>query len=117
MNNNTLVATLRGHTSCVMSLSFCVNNEIQMFVSGSRDYTIKLWDLPSNTCMHTLTGLKSTIFALAVFEREDKTILISGSEDKTIKLWDVDSPHTTTKTLEGYDEGVRALAVYNNCKW
>ena len=53
-------------------------------VSGSSDWTIKIWNLNDKTCMQTLLGHKSTIFTLA--QLPDGR-LISGEADKMIYIW------------------------------
>lgn len=46
------VQKFKGHESTVMSLN-CWNDECSMFVSGSLDGTIRLWDLRLKTCVST----------------------------------------------------------------
>jgi WD40 repeat protein len=42
-NNHTLARTLRGHTALVSSLAF--GRDGQHLYSGSRDTTVRIWDL------------------------------------------------------------------------
>ena len=56
-------------------------------VSGSRDNTIKLWEVATGKEQATLKGHTGTVCSLA-FSPDGKT-LASGSQDETIKLWDV----------------------------
>lgn len=41
-----------------MSLVFSVdyNDELDILVSGSADFTVKVWALSAGTCLNTLTG-------------------------------------------------------------
>ena len=45
---------LIGHSNCVNSVAF--NNTGTILASGSRDNTIKLWNVESQTEIATLTG-------------------------------------------------------------
>lgn len=56
-------------------------------VSGSRDYTIKIWEVKSGRCILTLTGHDSWVNDLA-FHPSGK-YLYSVSDDKTIRIWDL----------------------------
>ena len=52
--------------------------------SGSRDYTIRVWDLEKNYAhVKTLKGHANWVRALAVSGSK----LFSGSRDKTIRVW------------------------------
>ena len=53
-------------------------------VSGSRDKTLKVWDLRSGRCMQTLNGHTNYVMAVAVV---DEQRVVSGSNDRTVKLW------------------------------
>jgi WD40 repeat protein len=95
------VKTLLGHNSGVTSLVLREG----VLLSGSRDKTIKIWDLRTNTCIVTLEGHTEGISSLVL---RDAT-LISGSYDKTIKIWDLRT-NTCIATLEG-DAKVLSLAL------
>jgi WD40 repeat protein len=57
--------------------------------SGSRDNTIKLWDVNRGNLRQTLTGHSYSVFSVA-FSLDGQT-LASGSRDDTIKIWQVAS--------------------------
>ena len=60
-------------------------------VIGSRDKTIKLWNLTLKTCVGTLYGHNDFVKCLQVYENSYGTqqFVASGSFDKTIKIWDI----------------------------
>ena len=70
-----------------------------MLASGSRDRTIKLWNVESRTEVATLEGHSDSVTSVA-FNKEG-TLLASGSYDRTIKLWNVES-RTEVATLKGH---------------
>jgi WD40 repeat protein len=55
-------------------------------VSGSRNWTIKLWDVSRGEEVATLRGHEGPIRSVAF--SPDGTRVVSGSDDQTIKLWD-----------------------------
>jgi WD40 repeat protein len=59
----------------------------KMLASGSRDQTIKLWDVARAKEQATLKGHTEMVNSVAY--SPDGKMLASGSRDQTIKLWDV----------------------------
>jgi WD40 repeat protein len=55
--------------------------------SGSRDETVKVWNLSTGTQLHTLSGYSGAILWLAI--SPDGQTLVTGSEYSGIKLWDL----------------------------
>jgi WD40 repeat protein len=84
--------TLIGHEKSVLALCAtanannknCENNskESHYLFSGSRDCTIKVWDLETFHCVRTLTGHEHDILALTL----DKYRLYSSSADFVLKV-------------------------------
>lgn len=52
---------------------------------GSRDGTIKIWDLATGKLLRTLTGHSEVVLSVAI--SPDGQTIVSGSDDKTIKIW------------------------------
>ena len=100
-----LLATLKGHSSYVYSVSFSPDG--QVLASGSVDKTIKLWDVGSRREIATLKGHSSYVYS--VLFSPDGKVLASGSMDKTIKLWDVGSRREIA-TLTGHRDGVFSVS-------
>jgi WD40 repeat protein len=59
----------------------------RLIASGSKDKTIKLWDVKTGEEIRTLKGHSSWVNSVTF--SPDGRLIASGSEDKTIKLWDV----------------------------
>jgi WD40 repeat protein len=55
-------------------------------ISGSYDYTIKIWDTISGSCLMTLEGHTRSLSC--VIQLTDGR-LVSGSFDNTIKIWNI----------------------------
>jgi len=96
---------ISGHTAQICALATKDN----LLFSGSRDHTIKVWDMDSNfKLVEELKHHDNSVFTLIVSGQ----LLVSGSNDKTIRVWSI-TRHALTGTAIRCDTGVRALAVYN----
>ena len=69
----------------VLSISFSPDG--QTLASGSRDKTIRLWDVGTGKHLKTLKGHKGSVTSVS-FSPDGKT-LVSGSTDQTVRLWDL----------------------------
>lgn len=90
-------ARLLGHADSV----YCVQFDHSKIVTGSRDHTIKFWDLQTLTCIHTLRGHTQSVLCL---QFNDK-VVVSGSSDSTIIVWDIDTRQIIHR-LHGHTAGV-----------
>lgn len=75
-------------------------------VSGSDDYTIKIWDTISSNCLITLRG--HTSYVWLVTQLTDGT-LVSASANDTLKIWDIISGCFLLTLLKGI------LVIYGVC--
>ena len=73
--------TLRGHRSSVLCVAALPRDRI---VSGSRDKTLKVWDVNHGLCLQTLRGHTGWVNCVGLLP--DGRV-ISGSRDKTLKVW------------------------------
>jgi len=78
-------AVLSGHTDKVNSLVF--SSDGASLVSGSRDSTVKLWDVQTGGVIKTFSGNTGHIWSVSI--SADYTRIASGSSDNTIHLWDI----------------------------
>ncbi len=79
--------TFWGHSNWILSIAF--NPDGKTIASGSRDKTIKIWDLKTGKEIRTLWGHHNWVWS--VNYSPDGKVLVSGSGDKTIKIWQIPS--------------------------
>lgn len=74
--------------------------------SGSRDKSIKIWDVSTGLCVLTLTGHDNWVRGL-VFHPGGK-YLLSAADDKTLRIWDL-RHRRCLKTLEAHQHFCTSL--------
>ena len=104
-----LIATIESHTDGITSVLFSPDGTT--FASGSRDGTVKLWDVASRT---NIAALKWHSNFFSVSFSPDGTILASGIV-KAVILWDV-ATRTNIATLN-LSSVVRVNSVSFFARW
>jgi F-box and WD-40 domain protein CDC4 len=74
-------------------------------ISGSRDTTLRVWDLPSGRCRGILMGHQASVRCLEIHG----DIVVSGSYDTTAKIWRISSGECL-RTLQGHFSQIYAIA-------
>ncbi|KAG2182317.1 hypothetical protein INT43_007247 [Umbelopsis isabellina] len=92
---------LTGHTDSV----YCLQFDDEKIVTGSRDRTIKFWNMNTRECVHTLTGHEKSVLCL----RYNNEIMVSGSSDQAVIVWDMKTLQIIHK-LQGHQLGVLDVA-------
>lgn len=92
-----LLRTLEGHQDMVVSLAF--DPQGGTLASGSRDQTVKFWEVGSGVLLRTLQGHLGSVYGVA-FDPKGGS-LANGSTDHTVKLWTAQSGKLL-RTLSGH---------------
>ncbi|EPY53172.1 F-box/WD repeat protein Pop2 [Schizosaccharomyces cryophilus OY26] len=98
------VHTLLGHTESVR----CISGYGDILVSGSYDYSIRVWRISTGECLCHLRG--HTLRVYSVLYEPEKNLCISSSMDKTVKVWDLRT-RACLYTLEGHSLPVTLLNI------
>ncbi len=100
-----------GHYDSVTAVAITPNGK--QLISGSKDNTIRIWDIETGENTNTLKGHEGWIQAVTVTPNGDQ--VISGSTDGTVCIWDIKTGGKL-KTLKGHKTAVYALDVSLNGK-
>lgn len=79
--------------------------------SGSKDRTVRVWDVrsPNNRCIRTLRGHTGAVLDLKL--RGNR--VASASMDKTVRVWDLREPQAPLAILEGHSAEVHCVDFHD----
>jgi ribosome assembly protein 4 len=75
---------MRGHVSAVYQIAFSADS--RMLLSGSKDSTMKLWDLKSFKLIANLPGHADEVYSVDWCPSGESRVL-SGGKDRVLKFW------------------------------
>eukprot|EP00127_Corallochytrium_limacisporum_P006332 Clim_evm43s225 gene=Clim_evmTU43s225 len=99
-NDNYKKRQLVGHEHGV----YCVQFDREKAISGSKDRTIRVWDLHTDRELKCLRGHSMSVLCL----QYDDHKIVSGSSDSTLRIWDISTGETVC-VLRGHTEPVLHL--------
>ncbi|KAI7820885.1 WD40-repeat-containing domain protein [Kickxella alabastrina] len=105
--NPYFVRTLGGHTDSVRAVAGHGN----MVVSGSYDFSIRVWNLATGAQLHQLEGHTSKVYTIVL--DTERHLILSGSMDGTIRVWNWDSG-ACLRILRGHLTLVGLLALQHD---
>ncbi|SCV68050.1 BQ2448_171 [Microbotryum intermedium] len=92
----------KGHTDSV----YCLQFDPKKIISGSRDRSVRVWDIATGQTTKVLTVHEGSVLCL----RYDDKVLITGSSDSTVLVWDLVGDPITGR---GQWEAVMQLVGHN----
>jgi F-box and WD-40 domain protein CDC4 len=99
------IHTLYGHTSTVRCLTLV--NETTA-VSGSRDTTLRVWNIRDGHCTNVLGGHQDSVRCVVA----TGDLIVSGSYDTTARVWNVsDGVWNCIWTLRGHSRKIYCIAA------
>ena len=85
-----------GHAAAVTSVAFRPDGRFA--ISGSKDKTLRLWEVHSGKCLRTYTDHTHPVNSVAF--SPDGRFILSGSVDGTMRQWHISNP----KSIQTYEE-------------
>ncbi|RXN13252.1 lissencephaly-1 -like protein [Labeo rohita] len=82
-------------------------------LSGSRDKTIKMWDVSTGMCLMTLVGHDNWVRGVLV--HPGGKFIVSCADDKTLRIWDYKNKRCM-KTLSAHEHFVTSLVTLSSRK-
>ncbi|PUU77598.1 hypothetical protein B9Z19DRAFT_1128134 [Tuber borchii] len=101
-NNPYFIRTLSGHQHSVRAISAHGDT----LVSGSYDYSVKVWKISTGETVHTLRGHVQKVYSVVLDHKRNRCI--SGSMDNLVKVWSLETG-SVIYTLEGHTQLVGLL--------
>ncbi|XP_041348384.1 lissencephaly-1 homolog [Gigantopelta aegis] len=83
-------------------------------ISGSRDKTIKMWDISVGICLFSMEGHDNWVRGLVV--HPGGKFILSASDDKTLRIWDIKNKRNH-KTLEAHSHFVTSLDMHRSAPY
>jgi WD40 repeat protein len=81
-------------------------------ISGSRDYTVRVWDLATGTPIGgPFTGHTDWVQSVAAAELDGRPVVISGSGDRTLRVWDLATGRLIGDPFTGHTSRVNTVAA------
>ncbi|KAI1626120.1 F-box and WD-40 domain-containing protein 1/11 [Exophiala viscosa] len=94
------------HTECVYTIQFFG----KWLVSGSRDKTLRVWDLETRRLRgKPLVGHSQSVLCLQFDPTEDEDIIISGSSDASVLIWKFSTGQKLHEIPSAHEESVLNL--------
>ncbi|MEL7001608.1 MAG: caspase family protein [Bacteroidota bacterium] len=101
----------KGHYATIKSVAFTPDGKY--LLTGSRDKTIKLWEIASGRELRTFFGHTSTINDISV--SSDGKFFISSSADQTAKMWEI-TTGKLIKSFNGHNDYLTSVDISNDNK-
>jgi F-box and WD-40 domain protein 1/11 len=98
------------HTECVYTIQYSG----KYLVSGSRDKTVRVWDLDTQRLMlPPLVGHKASVLCLQFDERPEQDLVVSGGSDCNVIMWQFSTGRMIKKLEKAHSESVLNLRFDN----
>jgi len=94
------------HTTGIV-YSVAISPDGRYALSGSKDNTLKLWDIKAGKLVRTFKGHTNEVLSVAI--SPDGKYALSGSLDNTLKLWDIETGKLV-RTFKGHTDYVCSVA-------
>ena len=108
-----------GHTAKVECIAATSDN--RYIVSGSCDYTVRIWNTLENAQVDILNGHMSPVKCITV--TADNRFIVSGSSDQTVRIWNLQMKKKKRQevvlqvVVQVDTDKMQSIAITNNIKY
>jgi WD40 repeat protein/serine/threonine protein kinase len=102
----------KGHTDGVTSVAFAPDGKL--FLSGSRDQSVRVWDAATGLELRLLTGHEGAINGVAI--SPDGRQALAGGESKIVHLWELETGKELRR-FKGFRGAVNGVAFTGDPRW
>ncbi|MFC8514488.1 caspase family protein [Streptomyces sp. NPDC057257] len=102
---------LSGHTRSVNCVAVGRLDERPITVTGSRDGTVRVWDLTTQRQIGEPLTMGVAVSAVAIGELGDYTVVLAGCVDGTVQIWDLSAGQPYGSPLTGHTNVIRVIRV------
>ena len=99
--------TFDGHKGHVHA--FKISSDYRFVVSGSSDFTLKLWDAVTTKCLRTFEGHSKAVRDVDIIPgfnfADENRLIVSAGSDKVLRMWDARSD-TAKRVMKGHTDVV-----------
>ena len=88
----------------------CVDLNSTQFVTGSRDESVKLWDLQTLTNLHTFSDHTDNVWSVQFYEN----CIFSGGSDKRVNVYDIRTKALIHTINNLHERGISMIKVQDN---
>jgi len=103
------IGTFVGHKGAVWSAH--VNRNATRVVTGSADYTSKIWDALTGEELHTFTH--SRIVKSVNFSHESEQLVVTGGQDKIMRVFDLNKPEAAPIEFPAHTQPIKQVLWLN----
>ncbi|KAK4844711.1 hypothetical protein QYF36_023546 [Acer negundo] len=86
IDSSTEKFTWEAHSKGINCVNYFMVDDKLYLITGSDDYTAKVWDDETKSCMKILEGHTQNVTAACI--HPELPIIITVSEDETVRIWD-----------------------------
>ncbi|ETO36105.1 WD-40 repeat protein, partial [Reticulomyxa filosa] len=121
-SSSKLINTFTGHTDCVMSIDYSTLDDRRLICSGSRDKTVRVWDVDNNKQIQSFNGHLNTVYCVKFssyhYHNYHQNVICFSSYDKKIRFWDF-KHNKQLQTFNRHTDSVCGIefSTFNGCRY